>query len=246
MRVSIIGIGAIGGTIAKKLAKGGYKVSIANSKGKSAVEKFASEIGAEPRDISTISKDAEVLILSIPFGAIPKLSKDIFQNLPNNALVIDTTNYYPEIRKEDFDESKPESVWVSEQIGRKVIKTFNSILAHSLQNFGKNKGENNRLAIQVAGDDEEQKKIAMKLINDCGFEPYDNGNLDNSWSQQPNSAGYCCDYTCDELKKIKEKSKQTRESVKENRKKIFGNFAELTGGDYSHENIIKINRKYNI
>ena len=203
MRVSIIGIGAIGGTIAKKLSKGGYKVSIANSKGKSAVEKFASEIGAEPRDISTISKDAEVLILSIPFGAIPKLSKDIFQNLPNNALVIDTTNYYPEIRKEDFDESKPESVWVSEQIGRKVIKTFNSILAHSLQNFGKNKGENNRLAIQVAGDDEEQKKI-------------------------------------------KEKSKQTSESVKENRKKIFGNFAELTGGDYSHENIIKINRKYNI
>ena len=43
----------------------------------------------------------------------------------------------------------------------------------------------------------------MKLINDCGFEPYDNGNLENSWTQQPNSAGYCCDYTCDELKKLK-------------------------------------------
>ena len=43
------------------------------------------------------------------------------------------------MRKEEFDESKPESVWISEQIGRKVIKSFNSVLAYSLQNLGKNK-----------------------------------------------------------------------------------------------------------
>ena len=65
-----------------------------------------------------------------------------------------------------------------------MIKSFNSILAHSLQNLGKNKNEKNRLAIQVAGDDEEQKKIVMKLIEDCGFEPYDNGNSENSRTQQ--------------------------------------------------------------
>lgn len=246
MKVSVIGIGAIGGTIAKKLVKAGYKVSVANSRGKASVQKFAEEIGAEPRDIELISKDAEVLILSIPFGAIPKLSKDIFLNLPPKSVIIDTSNYYPEVRKEEFDESKPESVWVSKQIGRKVIKSFNSILAHSLQNLGKNKNEKNRIAIQVAGDDEEQKKIVMKLIEDCGFEPYDNGNLENSWTQQPSSAGYCCDYTYEELKKVKTNSKQTEESVKENRKKVFGNFAELTGGDFSHENVIKVNRKYNL
>ena len=203
MKVSVIGVGAIGGTIAKKLSKAGYKVSVANSRGKSSVEKFAEEIGAEARDIESISKDADVLILSIPFGAIPKLSKDIFINLPKSSIIVDTSNYYPEIRKEDFDESKPESLWVSEQIGRKVIKSFNTILGYTLQNLGKNDNEKNRIAIQIAGDDEEQKKIVMKLINDCGFDPYDNGNLENSWTQQPNSAGYCCDYTCDELKKLK-------------------------------------------
>ena len=245
MKVSVIGTGAIGGTIAKKLAKAGYKVAIANSRGKSTVQKFAEEIGAESRDIELISKDAEILILSIPFGAIPKLSKDIFKNLPKTSIIIDTSNYYPEMRKEEFDESKPESIWISEQIGRKVIKSFNSVLAYSLQNLGKNKDEKNKIAMQVAGDDEKQKKIVMKLIEDCGFEPYDNGNLENSWTQQPNSAGYCCDYTCDELKKVKENSKQTKETVKENRKKVFGNFAELTGGDFSHENVIKVNRKYN-
>ena len=91
-----------------------------------------------------------------------------------------------------------------------------------------------------------KKKIVMKLIEDCGFEPYDNGNSENSRTQQPSSAGYCCDYTYEELKKVKTNSKQTKESVKENRKKVFGNFAELTGGDFSHENVIKVNRKYNL
>ena len=40
MKVSIIGTGSIGGAVAKKLVKAGYKVSIANSRGKSAVEKL--------------------------------------------------------------------------------------------------------------------------------------------------------------------------------------------------------------
>ena len=132
MKVSVIGVGAIGGTIAKKLSKAGYKVSVANSRGKSSIEKFAEEIGAEARDIDSISKDADILILSIPFGAIPKLSKDIFINLPKSSIIVDTSNHHPEIRKEDFDESKPESLWVSEQIGRKVIKSFNTILGYSL------------------------------------------------------------------------------------------------------------------
>ena len=40
MKVSVIGIGAIGGTIAKKLVKAGYKVSVANSRGKASVSKI--------------------------------------------------------------------------------------------------------------------------------------------------------------------------------------------------------------
>ena len=67
MKIGIIGVGAIGGTIAKKLVKAGHKVSVANSKGKESVSKFANEIGSEPRNIQEISKDIDILILSIPF-----------------------------------------------------------------------------------------------------------------------------------------------------------------------------------
>ena len=52
------------------------------------MEKFAKEIGAEPRDILDVSKDAEVLILSIPFGVIPKLSKQILRHFQKIQLLL--------------------------------------------------------------------------------------------------------------------------------------------------------------
>lgn len=48
------------------------------------------------------------------------------------------------------------------------------------------------------------------------------------------------------FKSVKEKSAQTPESAAKNRAKVMGNFADLTGGDFSHENVISMNRKYNI
>ena len=80
-------------------------------------------------------------------------------SLPKSSIVIDTSNYYPEQRKEEFDESKPESVWISEQIGRNVIKTFNNILAYSLEHSGKDKNEKNRLCIQIVEMMKNRKKL---------------------------------------------------------------------------------------
>ena len=40
MKISILGTGAIGGTIAKNLVKAGYKVSISNSRGIEGVQKL--------------------------------------------------------------------------------------------------------------------------------------------------------------------------------------------------------------
>lgn len=44
MKIGIIGIGHIGGTLARKLASAGHEVWMANSKGAAAVRPFADEI----------------------------------------------------------------------------------------------------------------------------------------------------------------------------------------------------------
>ena len=249
MKIGIIGVGAIGGTIARKLANAGHDVKVANSRGKEAVKDFAQEINAFPSDLSEISQDIDILIISIPYGAVNSLDKSIFENLSEDTIIIDTGNYYPEMRDKKIDglgNGEVESIWFSTMIKKPVIKAFNTLLAHSLSELGCVKGDNKRLAMQIAGDDVKQKEIVMDLIDECGFDSYDVGSLKDSWKMQPGSAGYCCDYTFDELHSVKEKSSQTPESVAQNRAKVMGNFAELTGGDFSHENVIKVNRKYNI
>ena len=53
MKIGIIGVGAIGGTITKKLVKAGHKVSVANSKGKEVYQN--SQMKLEP-NLETFKK----------------------------------------------------------------------------------------------------------------------------------------------------------------------------------------------
>lgn len=60
----------------------------------------------------------------------------------------------------------PESMWVSRQLGRPVIKAFNNILAYSLAKLGRPEGSPDRLAVAVAGEDPKAKQMVMELVND--------------------------------------------------------------------------------
>ena len=57
MNIGIIGIGAIGGTIARKLAKAGHSVKVANNHGKDSVSDFALRSTAVSSTILGILKD---------------------------------------------------------------------------------------------------------------------------------------------------------------------------------------------
>lgn len=206
MKIGIIGIGAIGGTIARKLAKKGHFVKVANSRGKDSVKEFADKIGGHPSDLNEISDNIDVLILSVHYSAINSIPKAVFKNLSSDAIIVDTGNFYPEMRDDEIEglgNGEVESLWLSNHIERPVIKAFNTLLAYSLSELGQEKGEDGRLGMQVAGDDDKKKKIVMDLVDQCGFDPYDAGTIAESWKMQPTSAGYYCDYTVDELKSIK-------------------------------------------
>ena len=134
MKIGIIGTGAIGGTIAKKMIKAGHQVKVSNRDIFEELEKKANEIGALPASLMDVVKDVDVVILSIPTIAIPDLPKNLFEESPQDLIVVDTSNYYPfrDGEIEELKAGKVESVWVSEQIGRPVIKAFNNLfISHS-------------------------------------------------------------------------------------------------------------------
>ncbi|CDM63110.1 MULTISPECIES: NADPH-dependent F420 reductase [Rhizobium] len=245
MKIGIIGIGNIGGTLARKLASAGHEVRVANSKGADAVQPFAEEIGATAADTNGAIAGADLVIISIPLPAIEKLSKDHFSDLPASVPVVDTSNYYPGLRDPqitDLDAGEVESVWVSKQLGRSVIKAFNNILAHSLAELGQPEGTPGRLAVAVAGDNDAAKQLVMRIVSEVGFDPVDSGPLSESWRQQPSTPGYCCDYDAPTMRKALDAAVKGEASKK--RDQLMGKFATL-GANPTHDDVVAMNRSLN-
>ena len=113
--------------------------------------------------------------------------------------MIDTGNYYPRQRDGRIDEIEagmPESQWVSQQLGRPVIKAFNNIYAQHLRDHGQPAGSPGRIALPVAGADP-AKATVMALVDALGFDAVDAGGLEDSWRQQPGTPVYASDHDAD-------------------------------------------------
>ena len=210
MKIGIIGAGEIGGTLIRQYSKAGHSVKMANSSGTEKLKSLALETGASAVTLEDVVTDVDVIVISIPMIGILKLPQDLLKNTSANTTIIDTCNYYP-IRDgiiEDIENGMPESVWVSNQLQRPVIKAYNSIFYRSLVNSGLTKGTASRLALPISGDDKQSKDLVSILVNDSGFDSLDYGSLQDSWRQQPGSPVYCTDLTLPQLKKSIEKAKK--------------------------------------
>ena len=241
MKVGIIGTGAIGGTIAKKMAIAGHQVKINNASDIDKLNARAEELGVTAANQKDVVKDVDIIILSLPTIAIPTLPKDLFADVPENVIVVDTSNYYP-FRDADIEEiknGKVESVWVSEQLRRPVIKAFNNLLAETLASRGKKPDAEDRIAMAVAGDDAEAKKVIAGLVHDAGYDAVDSGTLSESWRHQPGTPAYCTELNAAELKQA------LADGVKENAPLLRDKaIAELSArSSYpSHSDVVKYNR----
>lgn len=197
MRIGIIGAGHIGGTLARRLTKLGHDVSIANSRGPETLAAFAKETGAKPVTVEQAARAGDVVIVTIPEKNIARLPAGLFQVVRDDVVVVDTGNYYPRQRDGRIDaieKGSTESRWVTDQLGRPVVKAFNNIYANHLLEKGKPKGAPGRIALPVAGDDPRAKDVVIRLLDELGFDGVDAGSLDESWRQQPGTPVYGTDF----------------------------------------------------
>jgi predicted dinucleotide-binding enzyme len=197
MKIGIIGSGQIGGTLTRRFTALGHDVSVANSRGPETLADLARETGAKAVTVRDAAKAGSIVIVTIPEGKIPKLPKDLFAGVPDDVIVVDTGNYYPQQRDgriAGIEDGITESRWVANQLGRPVVKVFNNIYARHLLERGRPKGTPGRIALPVAGDDQRAKEVVMQLVDELGFDPVDAGGLDESWRQQPSTPVYATDY----------------------------------------------------
>jgi predicted dinucleotide-binding enzyme len=94
MNIGIIGAGEIGSCLAAKFIKLGHSVAISNSRGPASLQDLAKETGAEAATVADAVKNKQVIIVAIPQKNIPDIPTGLFSDLPEDAVVIDTGNYY--------------------------------------------------------------------------------------------------------------------------------------------------------
>lgn len=193
MKIGILGAGQIGGTLTRRLTKLGHEVFGANSHGPASLAGLAKETGAKAVTVREAARAGSLVIVAIPEGKIRDLPKDLFEGVPRDVVVVDCGNYYPRERDGRIDEIEGgmlESRWVETQLGRPVVKTFNTMNYKRLLESGRPKGAPGRLALPVAGDDANAKQLVLRLIDELGFDGVDDGGLDDSWRQQPGTPVY--------------------------------------------------------
>lgn len=224
MRFGIIGAGAIGSIISKKLVKNGHDVKIADARGIEHLE--GKELAGTPIRVEDAITNIEVLIISLPLIAMPSI-RNIIDQIGEEVIVVDTSNYYPfrDDKIEEIENGIIESVWVSNQLGRPIIKAFNNLLAYTLENEGTSEGTSGRIAMAIAGDDLSQKQVIMDVVNELGFDTVDSGSLSDSWRQQPGTPAYCTELTKDELTKALKKANKEKAPLL--RDMVMERFAEL-------------------
>ncbi|HTM33252.1 MAG TPA: NAD(P)-binding domain-containing protein [Vicinamibacterales bacterium] len=192
MNIGIIGSGMVGSALARRLARLGHRLSISNSRGPDTLRQFAGEIDATAATTSDAARSGGIVIVAIPERAVMDLPKDLFAGVAADTVVIDTGNYYPSRDGQiaAIDAGQTESRWVSERLGRPVVKAFNTIYFKNVLEKGAPPGAAGRLAVPVAADGRGERETVLQLVDDLGFDPVDAGGLDDSWRQQPGTPCY--------------------------------------------------------
>lgn len=178
LKIGIIGTGRIGGALARHWVAAGHEVLV-SSRNPDELRPLAAELGPRAR-VGTPREAAafgSVVLVSVPFGAMPQLGNDLAADLAGK-VVIDTSN---PVESRDGPRSLE---WQRQGAGvataallknERVVRAFNCIPAASLANEARRQPE--RLAIPIGGDDEAAIAVAERLVRDAGFDPVRVGSL---------------------------------------------------------------------
>ncbi|WP_415363808.1 hypothetical protein L1F34_000138 [Mammaliicoccus lentus] len=237
MNIGIIGAGPIGVTISEKLYNLGHNIKIADVRSVSYLEN--KKFKGKAVEIDEVIKHVDILIISIPTQVIPTI-KPYISNISDDVIVVDTSNYYPfrDGNIKELNDGTVESEWVSEAIGKPVIKAFNNLLAYTLKNKNSTEENEEKIAMAISGDNTEDKKIISELIQSIGFDTVDSGEIKNSWRHQPGTPAYCTELNTEELEIALKVADKNLAPI--NRDEVFKHFEP----NMNHDQIIELNRKY--
>ncbi len=204
MRIGIVGSGRVGSAVGGAWVKAGHEVmfsslSIEDDK------KLAASLGGgaragTPREAAAFGT---VLLISVPYKALPSVGKDL-GDLLKGKIVIDTSN---PIVARDGDmavaaRERGAGLTSSELLpGARIVRAFNAVGAARMAD-AHTRPAAERMGMPIAGDDEKAIAMASALIRDAGYEPVLVGTLAGMGKHLIPGTPLAGERTADEVRKI--------------------------------------------
>jgi predicted dinucleotide-binding enzyme len=163
-----VGSGRIGSNAGRLFAQAGHEVMFSGSSDPAKLERAAA---AAPGAATGTPREAvefgEAVMFSVPWRAVDEALGQT--GSLDGKIVIDTTNQFGPGGPQELETSAAE-VNAARMPGARLVKSFNTLTAGFQGEAG-----GTGVAMFLAGEDAEAKRVVAGLIRDIGFEPVDVG-----------------------------------------------------------------------